>query len=307
MELNNSNLNLQINSPVSSSNASELKRAVISSSALSDSSIANALVPKTSSSVLTQLVTGPVASAALYNDFVKLSPADNSVPAQNTVASKVSQNSESSDAELVLAQSKIVQRLAAVDREVKAHEQAHAAIGGVHAGSPTFDYESGPDGQMYAVSGHVSIDTSAVENDPRATLEKAQVIIRAALSVADPSAADRQVASQAKAMALQAMSELGETKVDDESLIAVDQVEKKQLELEEFHAKEELRQARQEKDQALTENRKQTSQASLEVLKEFNAQIHEIQETLRRLNVQLVDTGAFAKAFPQGSLFDQNV
>ena len=307
MELNNSNLNLQINSPVSSSNASELKRAVISSSALSDSSIANALVPKTSSSVLTQLVTGPVASAALYNDFVKLSPADNSVPAQNTVASKVSQNSESSDAELVLAQSKIVQRLAAVDREVKAHEQAHAAIGGVHAGSPTFDYESGPDGQMYAVSGHVSIDTSAVENDPRATLEKAQVIIRAALSVADPSAADRQVASQAKAMALQAMSELGETKVDDECLIAVDQVEKKQLELEEFHAKEELRQARQEKDQALTENRKQTSQASLEVLKECNAQIHEIQETLRRLNVQLVDTGAFDKAFPQGSLFDQNV
>jgi hypothetical protein len=307
MELNNSNLNLQMNSPVSVSSAAELKPAVISSSAQNESATSDALISKTSSSVLAQLVTGPVASAAVYNDFVKLSPADNSVPAQNTAASNVNQSSEGSDAELVLAQSKIVQHLAAVDREVKAHEQTHAAIGGVHAGSPKFDYESGPDGQMYAVSGHVSIDTSAVENDPRATLEKAQVIIRAALSVADPSAADRQVASQAKAMALQAMSELGETKANDESLIASDQVEQTQLELEEFHAKEELRQAKQEKDQALTENRKEASQASLDVLKEFNAEIHEIQETLRRLNVQLVDTGAFTKAFPQGSLFDQNV
>eukprot|EP01026_Neomeris_dumetosa_P052371 TRINITY_DN46319_c0_g1_i8.p1 TRINITY_DN46319_c0_g1~~TRINITY_DN46319_c0_g1_i8.p1 ORF type:complete len:240 (-),score=28.68 TRINITY_DN46319_c0_g1_i8:18-737(-) len=36
--------------------------------------------------------------------------------------------------------------LSARDREVRAHEQAHAAVGGLYAGAPTYQYERGPDG-----------------------------------------------------------------------------------------------------------------------------------------------------------------
>jgi len=308
MELHHSNLN--INSTVSLSNTNELKPADLNSltqSAHAASAKSASTHHSSSSSVVTQLVTGPTASVAAYSDFVKLSTAvDSLAPAQNSIQD-VSENAISSEADFVQTQLKVVQQLAAVDREAKAYEQTDAAIASSDTTNPGFDYESSLDRPIYSVSGQASIDTSAVENDPRATLEKAQVIIRAALSAAEPSAADRQVVSQAKALALQAMSELGETKINDESLAASDQVEQKKLELEEFHAKEELRQAKQEKDQALVESRKENLQDSLEVLKEFNAEIHEIQETLRRLNTQLVGTGAFAKAFPQGSLFDQNV
>jgi hypothetical protein len=56
--------------------------------------------------------------------------------------------------------------LARRDREVRAHEQAHAAVGGSYAGAPSYTYSRGPDGQRYAVGGEVSIDTGALSNDP---------------------------------------------------------------------------------------------------------------------------------------------
>ena len=71
------------------------------------------------------------------------------------------------------------------DREVRTHEQAHAAVGGQYAGSPTYSFKRGPDGQRYAVSGEVGIDTAAVPNDPEATLRKMEVVLRAALAPAE--------------------------------------------------------------------------------------------------------------------------
>ena len=35
------------------------------------------------------------------------------------------------------------------DQEVRTHEQQHAAVGGQHAGSPNYEYETGPDGKQY--------------------------------------------------------------------------------------------------------------------------------------------------------------
>lgn len=96
------------------------------------------------------------------------------------------------------------------DREVRAHEQAHAAVGGSYAGAPTYTFKSGPDGKRYAVGGEVSIDTSPVPNDPAATLRKMEVVIRAALAPAEPSAQDRSVAAQATAQAAQARVELAQ-------------------------------------------------------------------------------------------------
>lgn len=102
----------------------------------------------------------------------------------------------------------LIAELANRDREVRAHEQAHAAVGGVHAGSPTYTYTQGPDGKRYASGGEVSIDVGAVANDPQATLSKMEIVIRAALAPAEPSAQDRSVASQAQAQMAVARAEL---------------------------------------------------------------------------------------------------
>lgn len=94
------------------------------------------------------------------------------------------------------------------DDEVRQHEHAHASIGGQFAGSPSYDYKRGPDGAQYAVGGEVPIDVSPVANDPSATIEKMQQVRRAALAPAEPSAADRTIASQAAQQEAQARSEL---------------------------------------------------------------------------------------------------
>ena len=94
------------------------------------------------------------------------------------------------------------------DQQVKAHEAAHSAAGGALTGAASYTYQKGPDGQSYAVGGEVSIDVSAVDGDPQATIAKAQQIIRSALAPADPSGQDRAVAAQAAQLAAQASVEL---------------------------------------------------------------------------------------------------
>jgi len=101
-----------------------------------------------------------------------------------------------------------ISKLASRDREVRAHEAAHKAAGGQLTGPAQFDYEQGPDNKRYAVSGEVSIDTSTVDGNPQATIQKANQIKAAALAPANPSAQDRMVASQASVMAAEAQVEL---------------------------------------------------------------------------------------------------
>lgn len=103
-----------------------------------------------------------------------------------------------------------IQQLAARDREVRAHEQAHAAVAGQYASSPTYSFVRGPDGVSYAVGGEVKIDTSPIPGDPEATLRKAQQLRRAANAPAEPSSQDGRVAAQATQMEQQARAELRE-------------------------------------------------------------------------------------------------
>lgn len=101
-----------------------------------------------------------------------------------------------------------VSDLKARDREVRSHEAAHAATGQGYAGSPQFEYARGPDGVQYAVGGHVSIDVSAVPDNPEATIEKMRIVKAAALAPARPSGQDRAVASAADATIRQAEADL---------------------------------------------------------------------------------------------------
>ncbi len=102
---------------------------------------------------------------------------------------------------------RVVDQLKSRDREVRAHEQAHAAVGGSLAGSPSYEYQTGPDGKKYAVGGEVSIDVSKT-NDPEATIRKMQTVRAAALAPAEPSSQDRKVAAEASRNLAEARAEL---------------------------------------------------------------------------------------------------
>lgn len=116
--------------------------------------------------------------------------------------------SAAQDGELTDEQQQIVAQMAARDREVRNHEQAHAAVGGQYAGSPSYEYEQGPDGNRYAVGGEVPIDASPIGGDPQATIDKMAVVKRAALAPAEPSTQDRRVAALADQQSQQARGEL---------------------------------------------------------------------------------------------------
>jgi hypothetical protein len=152
------------------------------------------------------LVSAPLSS--------RQSPVSSNQPVTaSAVASRQPQASRESpaqtDSENQLAEQRDLQRLRNLDRQVRAHELAHVAVGGRYVTSgASFDYQTGPDGRRYAVGGEVGIDTSEVPGNPQATLAKAQIILRAALAPANPSAQDRRVAAEAVATIQQARIEI---------------------------------------------------------------------------------------------------
>lgn len=105
------------------------------------------------------------------------------------------------------------------DREVRAHEQAHAAAGGAYAGSPSYEYENGPDGNRYAVGGEVSIDASPIAGDPEATIQKMDVVKRAALAPGEPSPQDRAVAAQADQTRIKAQADLQKQRAEEQEAV----------------------------------------------------------------------------------------
>lgn len=100
------------------------------------------------------------------------------------------------------------------DAEVRTHENAHKSAGGQYAAAPSYTYETGPDGKRYITDGEVSIDIGE-ESDPQDTITKMQVVKRAALAPAQPSAQDRQVYAEASQKEAQARQELNEQKQEE--------------------------------------------------------------------------------------------
>ncbi len=101
-----------------------------------------------------------------------------------------------------------VEELSQRDDEVHAHEQAHAAIGGNLAGQPSLEYQQGPDGKRYAVSGEVQIDISVVHGDPEKTMQKMRQVYSAAMAPMEPSGADLRIAADAMRKYNEARQEL---------------------------------------------------------------------------------------------------
>ncbi|BBN82810.1 hypothetical protein PA25_27950 [Pseudoalteromonas sp. A25] len=111
-----------------------------------------------------------------------------------------------------------IQELKARDQEVRMHEQAHARVGGQYAGSPSYEYQRGPDGNNYAVGGEVMIDVAEIPGDPQQTIDKMQTVRAAALAPAEPSGADRAIAADATQKLTAAQAELAKQRIsgDDE-------------------------------------------------------------------------------------------
>lgn len=134
---------------------------------------------------------------------------------ENNNVGAASQAGPRTEAELSPEEKQALDDLKARDREVRAHEQAHLAAAGPYAkGPPSFEFQTGPDGQSYAVGGEVQIDTSPVAGNPQATVVKAQTIKRAATAPANPSGQDRQVAAQAARMETEARQEIKEQRTE---------------------------------------------------------------------------------------------
>lgn len=113
--------------------------------------------------------------------------------------------------ELTPEEQKVVQQLKARDMEVRAHEQAHKSAGGQYVtGGPNYKYQTGPDGNQYAVGGEVQIDVSEVPGDPEATIQKARTVRSAANAPTQPSGQDRDVAAQASEIETKARQKLTE-------------------------------------------------------------------------------------------------
>jgi len=112
------------------------------------------------------------------------------------------------ETELSFEQQREVDKLQNADLEIKAHERAHMAAGaGLVRGGASYQYQRGPDGKQYAVSGEVKIDVSR-EKDPKDTIIKMQQVRRAALAPSQPSAQDRSIAARASQIEAEARIEM---------------------------------------------------------------------------------------------------
>lgn len=130
-------------------------------------------------------------------------------------AEEPAEEKKASPSELSEDERKEVRDLQKRDQEVRAHEAAHRRAGGRYASAAEFEFERGPDGKSYAVGGHVSISTSPVAGDAEATVDKMDMVRRAALAPADPSGADRSAAADATAKRNAARAEIAAAQAED--------------------------------------------------------------------------------------------
>jgi hypothetical protein len=129
-------------------------------------------------------------------------------------ASAGKENAEDKQQQQQQAEQQQLSELKQRDAEVRAHEQAHASLGGQYASSPHYEYERGPDGRRYAVGGEVLIDISK-SSTPEETIRKAQQVKAAALAPAEPSAQDLRVATEATQIALEARTEIARNNAEE--------------------------------------------------------------------------------------------
>ncbi|TXR54458.1 putative metalloprotease CJM1_0395 family protein [Reinekea thalattae] len=160
-------------------------------------------------------------------------PTEGTQRVESEEVSRVQQSIEQSEMELI-------DKLSARDQEVRQHEQAHKSVGGQYAGAISLDYTRGPNGQRYATSGEVPIDVAEVPGDPEATISKARTVRAAALAPAEPSEQDRQVASIALKMQIDAQVEMRTETIENAASEPSDEATESSIEFTSLFSSEEI-------------------------------------------------------------------
>lgn len=219
---------------------------------------------------------------------------------RDRLASDIKADSEAAvQAEQEAKDQVVIAELSARDREVRAHEAAHAAVGGQYASAPSYSFERGPDGVSYAVGGEVSISTSAIPNDPEATIAKAQIIKAAANAPAEPSGQDRQVAAQASQLEQQARADLV-------ALQVAERAEKVELEAQERLAREEELERQRKAEESADADSGLPSAESVEQASGRAALNDDIARRQIDLGQKLIDIGVNTPNIePPGTYLDQ--
>jgi hypothetical protein len=171
----------------------------------------------------TSAISSNASSTAWGNSVVGQSKQTSSRGPQRTDAAGQGGSSsplKNDETKLTIAEQRQVAELQQIDRNVRAHEQAHISAGrGVVTSAANFSYTYGPDGRRYAVGGEVGVDTSA-EKKPEANIDKGMRIQAAALAPKDPSSQDYQVASVGKRLEAQGRNDLAQQKIEEQAAAA---------------------------------------------------------------------------------------
>jgi len=234
--------------------------------------------------------------AAARQAGLAASPNRNQVDQQSEAQEEEQQAQQAEERQQQLQDQAIIDQLAARDREVRAHEQAHAAVGGQLAGSPSYEYERGPDGVSYAVAGEVPISSGAVPGDPEATLANARIVQQAALAPADPSPQDRRVAADAAQLQQQALQEI--------AVQAQEARAQADAELEAERAAKAEERERQEQQQLEQDQQRQADLQAGRRDDRADQQDAFVRSNID-LNQRLIDIGVNPTPAPVGNLLDQ--
>lgn len=273
------------------SSASPLSPGLLSSAPVTRPATDGVVTPHTSGATSATLERGAEKPAAVQSVSAS---SETEKPDASGNEKKSADGSELSEAEL-----KLVDELEVRDREVRQHEQAHANVGGQHTGAPQLEYTRGPDGRMYATSGEVSVDTSAVTNDPGATVEKMRTVIAAALAPVEPSPQDRRVAAKAQALLTEALTELAQLSAE-----TAETAEEGSSEVEAGSSDIAAGTANAEAESGNTDSQTdKRGENPSSVSGSEGTQLDSQVEMERRL----VETGVFSKVFPEGSVIEQQI
>lgn len=106
---------------------------------------------------------------------------------------------------------RVLEKFKNLDAQTRAHEQQHASLGDTK-GAISYNYQTGPDGKLYATGGHVRLDTS-LPQDEEAALAKLDKLANAASAPSELSGADAAIsrAASLNKMLLLSKQDEGET------------------------------------------------------------------------------------------------
>lgn len=94
------------------------------------------------------------------------------------------------------------------DQKVRDQEAAQARAAAPYAGATRYEFETGPDGRRYAVSGETKLDVSAPRGDAEDIARKMEQLQAAALAADDLSVEDRRVLAEARKQRLEAQTDI---------------------------------------------------------------------------------------------------